>query len=87
MNIEVAPPCRHTPLFPLGEDRTTYRKLDSGGVRIEKALGREIVVVAADALRQLAEATICSARAICGSCARSSTIPRRARTTGSSPMI
>src|SRR5712692_3137399 len=56
MNIEVAPPCRHTPLFPLGEDRTTYRKLDCGGVRIEKALGREIVVVAADALRQLAEA-------------------------------
>src|SRR5438445_3041731 len=56
MNIEVAPPYRHTPLFPLGEDRTTYRKLDCGGVRIEKALGREIVVVAADALRLLAEA-------------------------------
>ncbi len=56
MNIEVAPPYRHTPLFPLGEDRTTYRKLDCGGVRIEKALGREILVVAADALRQLAEA-------------------------------
>ena len=56
MNIEVAPPYRHTPLFPLGEDRTTYRKLECDGVRIEKALGREILVVAADALRQLAEA-------------------------------
>jgi fumarate hydratase class I len=56
MNIEVASPYRHTPLFPLGEDRTTYRKLDCNGVRIERALGREIVVVAADALRQLAEA-------------------------------
>jgi fumarate hydratase class I len=55
MNIELAPPYRHTPLFPLGEDRTTYRKLDCDGVRIERALGREIVVVAADALRQLAE--------------------------------
>src|SRR5260370_3145169 len=56
MNIEVAPPYGHSAVFPLGEDRTTYRKLDCGGVRIEKALGREIVVVAADALRQLAEA-------------------------------
>jgi fumarate hydratase class I len=56
MNIEVAPPYRHTPLFPLGEDQTVYRKLDSGGVRIEHALGREILVVCADALRQLAEA-------------------------------
>jgi tartrate/fumarate subfamily iron-sulfur-dependent hydro-lyase beta chain len=64
------------PLFPLGEDRTTYRKLDCDGVRIERALGREMVVVAADALRQLAEAAfvdikICSAPATCGSCARS----------------
>src|SRR6266705_6301208 len=56
MNIEVAPPYRHTPLFPLGEDRTTYRKLECDGVRVERALGREIVVVAADALRQLSEA-------------------------------
>jgi fumarate hydratase class I len=56
MNIELAPTYRHTPLFPLGADRTTYRKLDCNGVRIGKALGREIVVVAADALRQLAGA-------------------------------
>jgi fumarate hydratase, class I len=56
MNAPVIPAYRHTPLFPLGEDRTTYRKLDCDGVRIERALGREIVVIAADALRQLAEA-------------------------------
>jgi len=56
MNIELTPAYRHTPLFPLGEDRTTYRKLECDGVRVERALGREIVVVAADALRQLSEA-------------------------------
>ena len=27
MNIEVAPPYRHTPLFPLGKDQTPYCKL------------------------------------------------------------
>jgi fumarate hydratase class I len=56
MNAPALPPYRHTPLFPLGADRTTYRKLDCGGVRVEQALGREFVVVAPDALRQLAEA-------------------------------
>ena len=56
MNIELTPAYRHTPLFPLGEDRATYRKLECDGVRVERALGREIVVVAADALRQLSEA-------------------------------
>jgi fumarate hydratase, class I len=56
MNAPTLPPYRHTPLFPLGADRTTYRKLDCGGVRVEQALGREFVVVAPDALRQLAEA-------------------------------
>jgi len=56
MDAPALPAYRHTPLFPLGEDRTTYRKLDYDGVRIERALGREIVVVSADALRQLAEA-------------------------------
>src|SRR5262247_4782078 len=34
---QVVPPYRHTPLFPLGEDKTRYRKLTSEGVRIEKA--------------------------------------------------
>jgi fumarate hydratase class I len=56
MNAPALPPYRHTPLFPLGADRTTYRKLHCGGVRVEQALGREFVVVAPDALRQLAEA-------------------------------
>jgi fumarate hydratase class I len=40
----------------LGEDRTPYRKLTSDGVRIERALGTEVVVVSRDALRMLAEA-------------------------------
>jgi fumarate hydratase class I len=52
---QVVPPYRHTPLFPLGPDATTYRKLSSDGVRIERALGRDMVVVEGDALRALAE--------------------------------
>jgi fumarate hydratase class I len=42
-------------LFPLGADATPYRKLASDGVRVERLGGREIVVVEAAALRQLAE--------------------------------
>jgi len=53
---DIVPPYRHTPLFPLGPDRTQYRKLGGEGVRVEQALGREIVVVEAEALRRLAEA-------------------------------
>ncbi|HXW24252.1 MAG TPA: fumarate hydratase, partial [Xanthobacteraceae bacterium] len=52
---QVVPPYRHTPLFPLGPDTTRYRKLAGEGVRVEKALGRDVVVVAAEALRMLAE--------------------------------
>ena len=52
----VLPPYRHTPLFPLGKDHTPYRKLTSDGVRIERALGTEVVVVSREALRMLAEA-------------------------------
>jgi fumarate hydratase class I len=52
----VIPPYKHTPLFPLGKDTTTYRKLTSDGVRVEKALGEEFVVVEQEALRALAEA-------------------------------
>ena len=49
------PPYKHTPLFPLGKDTTTYRKLDlagvpDSGVRVEKILGREMVVVSHGAL-------------------------------------
>src|SRR3990170_4109225 len=53
---QIVPPYRHTPLFPLGRDSTPYRKLTSNGVRVEKALGREVLVVEREALRALAEA-------------------------------
>ena len=49
------PPYRHTSLFPLGEDRTPYRHLTAQGVRVETALGGEMVVVSRDALRLLAQ--------------------------------
>jgi fumarate hydratase class I len=52
----VTPPYRHTPLFPLGKDSTRYRKLRADGVRVEKMMGRDMVVVASEALRSLAEA-------------------------------
>jgi fumarate hydratase class I len=58
MNAPVTPPIpayKHTPLFPLGKDTTPYRKLDVGGVRVEKALGREVLVVPSEALKRLAE--------------------------------
>jgi fumarate hydratase class I len=50
------PPYTHTPLFPLGPDKTSYRKLDIGGVRVEKVMGRDILVIEQEALRALAEA-------------------------------
>jgi fumarate hydratase class I len=50
------PPYKHTPLFPLGADKTSYRKVTSEGVKIEKVMGKEMVVVATEALRALAEA-------------------------------
>ena len=52
------PPYKHTPLFPHGKDTTPYRRLDlpaGAAVRVEKALGREVLVVPAEALRALAE--------------------------------
>jgi fumarate hydratase class I len=52
---QIVPPYRHTPLFPLGPDTTVYRKLASDGVRVEKAFGRDVVVVGREALRLLAE--------------------------------
>ncbi|MGO4872021.1 MAG: fumarate hydratase [Roseiarcus sp.] len=42
-------------LFQLGADATPYRKLSAEGVRVERALGREILVVEREALRNLAE--------------------------------
>jgi fumarate hydratase, class I len=43
-------------LFPLAKDKTPFRKLSDKGVRVEKALGREMLVVEAEALRLLSEA-------------------------------
>jgi fumarate hydratase class I len=53
---QIVPPYRHTPLFPLGKDTTPYRKLTSEGVRVEKVMGKEVLVVSSDAIRTLAEA-------------------------------
>src|SRR5437773_9848571 len=50
------PPYKHTPLFPLGKDTTTYRKITSEGVRVEKIMGKDVLVVSREALRALSEA-------------------------------
>jgi fumarate hydratase, class I len=53
------PPYKHTPLFPLGEDDTPYRKIAADGadfgVRVEHVLGEDVVVVPREALRGLSE--------------------------------
>src|SRR5678815_327326 len=59
MNAPIANPLplyRHTPLFPLGKDTTTYRKISSEGVRVETILGKEVLVVSHEAMRALSEA-------------------------------
>ncbi len=53
---QIVPPYKHTPLFPLGKDTTTYRKLTSSGVRVETIMGRDMLVVEREAMRALAEA-------------------------------
>ncbi|MGB3866917.1 MAG: fumarate hydratase [Xanthobacteraceae bacterium] len=50
------PPYNHTPLFPLGKDETPYRRISSEGVRVEKLLGKDMLVVSREALRALSEA-------------------------------
>jgi fumarate hydratase, class I len=50
------PPYKHTPLFPLGADITPYRKITTEGVRVEKVLGKDMLVVSREALRALSEA-------------------------------
>ena len=45
-------------LFQLGADETPYRKLSAEGVRVERALGRDVLVVERGALSQLAEAAM-----------------------------
>src|SRR6202165_234906 len=52
----IVPPYRHTPLFPLGKDASPYRKLTAEGVRVEKLMGSDMLVVEREALRALAEA-------------------------------
>src|SRR6202012_4525346 len=50
------PPYKHTPLFPLGADTTLYKKISGEGVRVEKVLGKDMLVVSREALRALSEA-------------------------------
>jgi fumarate hydratase class I len=52
----IVPPYRHTPLFPLGKDASPYRKLTAEGVRVEKIMASDMLVVEREALRALAEA-------------------------------
>jgi fumarate hydratase class I len=63
MNAPITPPLpayKHTPLFPLAADTTTYRKLSADGLRAETVQiggkAREMLVVPREALRALAEA-------------------------------
>jgi fumarate hydratase class I len=59
MNAPVStpvPPYKHTPLFSLGKDDTQYRKISDKGVRVEKMMGQEVLVVEREALRALSEA-------------------------------
>ncbi|MGE3897503.1 MAG: fumarate hydratase [Variibacter sp.] len=53
---QIVPPYRHTPLFPLGPDKTRYRKITGEGVRVEKVGKTQMIVVEREALRALAEA-------------------------------
>ena len=50
------PPYKHTPLFPLGKDDTPYRKIATDGVRVERVLGEDVLVVPREAMRALSEA-------------------------------
>ena len=49
---------RFTPMFPLGEDATPYRKLDIGGVSTLSVGGRRVLTVRPEALEQLALAAV-----------------------------
>ena len=46
---------QHTPLFPLGEDKTPYRLVTTEGVRVEKMGDHEFLVVDREAIRRLSE--------------------------------
>ena len=55
LSTHPTPPYKHTPLFPLGKDATPYRKI-ADGVRVERVMGEDVLVVPREALRALAEA-------------------------------
>src|ERR1700732_3479676 len=55
LSTHPTPPYKHTPLFPLGKDKTTYRKI-ADGVKVERVMGEEVLVVPREAIRALAEA-------------------------------
>jgi len=58
MNAPIAtplPPYHHTPLFLLGPDETLYRKLEVGGVCVEKVMGKDTLIVEREAMRTLSE--------------------------------
>ncbi|MBY0382428.1 MAG: fumarate hydratase [Xanthobacteraceae bacterium] len=55
-NPPAVPPYKHTPLFPLGEDTTPYKKISAEGVRVENVMGKDMLVVSREALKALAEA-------------------------------
>ena len=46
---------QHSPLFPLGEDKTPYRLVTTEGVRVEKMGDHEFLVVDREAIRRLSE--------------------------------
>src|ERR1700744_352131 len=50
------PPYKHSPLFPLGKDTTPSTKISAKGLRVEKVMGEDVLVVPREALRALAEA-------------------------------
>ena len=45
----------HVPMFPLGTDRTPYRKLDLAGVETDSFNGETVLKVASESMRTLAE--------------------------------
>ncbi|MFZ2067978.1 MAG: fumarate hydratase [Xanthobacteraceae bacterium] len=55
LSAHPTPHYKHTPLFPLGKDATPYRKI-ADGVRVERVMGEDVLVVPREALRALAEA-------------------------------
>ena len=57
LSTHPTPPYKHTPLFPLGKDNTPYRKIAQNGadlgLRVERVLGEDVLVVPREALRAL----------------------------------